>query len=352
GGSLDANAQARRLELPEVVKVVARDVRGRVRAARRAKRAASAVRDFDPDVCIARRLSYDYTLPVILAATACPVVAECNAVASLESKEYRNQRTLPSERTREIEYLRGADLCVAITDELAAQLFQLGVDSDHIEVVSNGVDTKLFSSVGPKDEAVLAWAMGFDVVLGYCASVGPIHDLSTVATALREIAERAPRVGFLFVGPRDSDLLDAGLPERLVADRCLAVGRVPHGAVPAFLRCADVYWAALNNEHGSPLKVFEFFALGGPVIIAAHGSGVQPVFEARAGAVVPKGDASALASAVLARIVDRGLRESEGLSAARWVTENATWEAVAVRIVDAVGRRTVARTEDGARWIH
>ena len=320
--------------VPEWLKLPARDVRGRVRALRGASKVAAAAKEFEPDLVIVRRAPYDYVLPRVLGSISCPVIAECNGIAAVECRAYYGQTTLPWERHAEERYFLGADACVAITDEVAIELKRIGVAEDRIWVIHNGVDAELFSAEGDVDPEVEQWRRSFECVVGYCAKVSPLHDLETVARAVNEIASSRPKVGFLFVGPTTADIVAAGVDPQIAQERCLCVGLVRHTRVASLLRGSDLYWAALCNSHGSPLKVFEYLALGHPIVMAATGSGVLPIIEAGAGAVVDRGDAPALRAAVLRRVDDEELRRSESRQAVEWANRFGSWDRVAERLLD------------------
>lgn len=318
--------------MPEVLKLPARDVRGRMRAIRGAQAAVRDVSAFSPDVAIIRRAPYDYVLQHVISAARCPVIAECNGVAAMELDAYYGQGTLPWERQSERHFYMSANACVAITDEVADQLGLVGVDPTRIKVIPNAVDTNAFRADGLTDSEVLEWRGEAPAVLGYCAKVSPLHDLCTVVRAAESVANQIPGVRFLFVGITKSDLTAAGAAP-IVLDRSMAPGVVPHMRVAPMLRGADIFWAALSNSHGSPLKVFEYLALGRPVLFAAAGSGVRPIIDAHAGAVVGRADASGLAQAAIDRILNAPLRSAEGLRAREWTEARGGWERVAEELI-------------------
>jgi len=339
-GGAERESAGRFVSVPELLKVPARDIRGRLRAARSSAAVVESVTAFAPELLIVRRVPNDYILPRVLKGLDCAVLAECNGIAASESRKYYRQVTLPWERSAERRFYVSADACIAITDEVSAELQSIGVRSDRIAVIHNGVDVEQFSAVGALDRDVAQWREehGFEVVIGYCAKVSPLHDLETIALALTEIAALRPNVGFLFVGPTSDQLVDAGIPPELVQGRTLPLGLVRHESVPQLLRGADIFWAALSNSHGSPLKVFEYMALGAPVLMAAVGSGVDPIADARAGSVVGKGEYLQLRDAALLRIDDGKLRLAEGERALSWIDSRGTWDMVAEQVLTLAAR--------------
>ena len=340
GSRLDRSLTSR---LPDLIKVPAREVRGRVRAVQEGRTALTRVSGFQPDAWIVRRFAYDYTLPKLVRIIGCPVIAECNSIAMFESRDFHGQYSMPWERENEASFLRCADLCVAVTKEVGSQLVQIGVDPERIAVIHNGVDVSVFSADGLVDPEVARWREGFSYVIGYCATVSPLHDLLTISAAVTEIASERDDVGFLFIGPTMQSLVNAGLDATTVGQRCLALGAVDHSRVPSTLRGADLLWSALQNTYGSPIKVFEYLALGRSTLFAATGSGVFPVTESGGGAVVPKGDSPGLIDLVRKRLSDPELMLCEGARGAAWVREHGTWAVTANAMIGALEARTGAK---------
>ena len=334
----------RALRLPEIVKTPLREARGLTRASLLQGATVRTAMHFDPELCIVRRFSHDYVLPRLERTVGCPVIAECNSIQVFETRDYWSQHLTPWERRSECAFLRRADLCVAVSAEIAEQLAAVGVRPERVEVIQNGVDLRLFPLEGEVDGGVADWRRPFSVVIGYCATVSAIHDLDTVVAAATAVSELFPDTGFLFVGPTTADLVGAGMNAGLAKNRCLATGRIQHAKVASVLRAADIFWAATHHPYGSLLKLYEYLALGRPIVLAAEGSGVLPVVDACAGAVVPRQDAAALAREARLRIADGTLRREEGESGRRWVEQHGTWAVTASRTIDAaVARGLLAR---------
>jgi glycosyltransferase involved in cell wall biosynthesis len=80
---------------------------------------------------------------------------------------------------------------------------------------------------------------------------------------VRRLADALPDTRFVFVGDHRGE--GAGLPER-----CLFTGLQPQTALPAYLAHADVaflpWTAGPLTQATSPLKVYEFLAMGLPVV--------------------------------------------------------------------------------------
>jgi len=290
-----------------------------------------ALQEFEPDCLIVRRSPYDLVADAVIRSSRCQVVGEINAVPFLEAQRYFGRKYDRIERRRQVAFYSRCDRLACVTEEVKQQLLGLGLPADRIVVAPNGVDTELFSPSVPRKPGVFARPPA--LVIGYCASLTPLQDLSVAVEAMRGVLlELGDRVSFLFLGPSPADLVAAGADTEFLA-RCVAMGRVPHSEVPAFMAWMDIGCVALRGVHVSPLKVMEFMAMGIPVATAANGSGLGPLLTAGAGLVTPAGEAGALRVSLLALAHDPARRAEMGRAGRAWVASYGTWEVTAAKMV-------------------
>lgn len=321
--------------LPQSAASVVRNLRAwsRARARGVAPDSIRAMREFRPERLLVRRAPYDMVADALLEAAECPVVGEVNAVSFLEAERYFGRSYDRFEKRRQSAFYRKCDRLCCVSEEIKTQLESLGLPGGKMVVVPNGVDTGMFYPGVAPAAGILDSLGPVDVVVGYCASVTPLHDLAVAVAAMRKAAvATGKQVAFLFIGPEDDDLVAAGADEALLG-RSLATGRVPHARVPGLMACMDVGCAALRGSHQSPLKVMEFVAMGVPVAAAADGSGLYGLREAAAGIVTPAGDADALAGSLTELIQRPDLRALMSGAGPVWVRAHGTWEVAAARML-------------------
>jgi glycosyltransferase involved in cell wall biosynthesis len=316
--------------LPPAIHGPVQDARARFVAARDASTVVARVEEFGADILIARRARYDRSLDAVLRRLGRPYIAEVNAVLADEAAELTRERLLPGERGRECHYLRTASGVVCVSDIVRDQVRALGVPAERLSVLPNGVDTDLFSPAAPPDAATAHWAGGFERVYGHAGTMGATHDTIGLVDAAAALAKQRPDAGFLFVGPKLTDLQRQPTWDPALEPRVRCTGRVPHRNVPGHLASAHILWASFRNDYGSPLKLYEYLALGKPVVLAGAGQAVNVVNESRCGTAIPRGDARQLAVAALA-LGALSPEELVGLGAngRGWVKGRHTWSAVA-----------------------
>jgi glycogen(starch) synthase len=130
----------------------------------------------------------------------------------------------------------------------------------------------------------------------------------------------------------------------LPPERFLLAGQVNPDAVPAYLAAFDICtmpfpWTAHFAYYASPLKLFEYMAVGGTIISSDLPAVAEVVRDGESALLVPPGDADALAAALRRLYDDPGLRARLGAKARQGAAYYA-WGARAARILQTMTQPT------------
>ena len=235
--------------------------------------------------------------------------------AAVALGELRGRRAIAAAERLERGLYRSAARIVTVTEPfreaIARTLEGMGEPAQgRIQVIPNGT-TRLWMDAGAArpDRAAAGLPEG-ELVLGYGGNVGIAQGLEAAVEATGRLGEGF-RLLVVGEGPRLDALrgLAAALPAGCVEFRELME---PERAA-ATLRACDALLVPLAESPELakfvPSKLFDYTALGVPVIVAAAGEAQRLASEAGAGLPVPPGDAGALADAV------RRLRDEPALAA-------------------------------------
>jgi colanic acid biosynthesis glycosyl transferase WcaI len=224
--------------------------------------------------------------------------------------------------------LRGAARVVVLGRCMQARVVAKGVRRvtvRHIPIWAHQAPVPRSADADYRD----AWGAGSRFVVMYAGNYGLVHDLDTVADAVRRLAHRADLL-FAFVGggPRKAPLL-AQLREAGVAN-FVEAGYQPPERLDALLRAADLHLATmLPGFEGLlvPSKVPGALDAGRPVayVGGAMGEAARLVSEHGAGVVVATGDGAALADAIVRYADDRAAARRAGAAGAAAVA--GSWSA-------------------------
>ncbi len=159
-----------------------------------------------------------------------------------------------------------AQFVVAVSQDLARNLLQLGGDGIDVEVLPNGVDNTVFY---PRDRSLVRTELGLKkrVVL----SVGNLRRLKGHDILIRAMENID-----------DATLLIIGVGEELENLKQITesygnkievrfLGDIPNDDLPAYYSTADVFALASSSE-GCPNVVLEAIACGTPVVATAVGA--------------------------------------------------------------------------------
>lgn len=248
--------------------------------------AVSVITRVDPDVI---HLNDYVGQPVICAAMACGVpIVQHVRIANVAAH---------------FEELQAADTVVAVSRFVERELRQLGLPSEKLHVVHNGVE--VHDDEPMKARRVLArQTLGLPreskVVLAIARfAPGKRHDV--LLAGFERVLYETPDSYLILVGEVEQDFACYDAVQAVIADRQL-VSRVLHVNFSKDIRdieaAADVL-VMTGEREGLPGCVLECMALRIPVIVAGSGGSTEIVEDGRNGFVVPPGNAALVAEKIL-----------------------------------------------------
>jgi len=273
-----------------------------------------------------------------------PLLLEVNAPLAEERGKFGGLAMPGFARWTEEAAWRGASYVLPVTQVLAGYIERAGVASSRIVVTSNGVDVERFRVIDPGARPALPPQFGPGPVLGFVGYVRAWHGLPQVVDLLAEDRALA-QATLLVVGDGPGR---AALEERAkklgVQDRVLVTGVVGRDGLTGYISSFDIALQPEVTAYASPLKLFEYMALG-RAIIAPDASNIREILTHEADALLfePENPAS-LADAIRRLVSDQELRTRLGSAAAAKINrEDISWARNARRavflITQAKGRR-------------
>ena len=186
--------------------------------------------------------------------------------------------------------LRRLDGIIAVNQELVDLFQRFGVKRERIRLIAPYTPAAAIDTALP--EPMASFYRAHDPVLVTISGLEPEYDLPLQIEALGKLRARFPNIGLAIVGSGSIEheirSLIASQPHR---DHILLCGDVPHELALQAIRSASVFLRTTWYD-GDSISVREALDLRTPVI--ATDNGMRP-----AGVrLIPKSDASALASAI------------------------------------------------------
>ena len=212
--------------------------------------------------------------------------------------------------------LSGADAVVALGRCMRDRLLAKGVDPERLEVIGVWSDEAEVAPSAAENPFRAKWEIGDRTLVMYSGNFGLGHDVETFLAAA-ELLRDDDRIRFAFVGggKRKAEV-DAFVRERSLSG-CIVEEHQPRESLGDLLTAADLHLVTIRpGVEGImvPSKFYGILAAARPAILvgAAEGEIARTIEEERCGAIVPVGDAAALAAAIERRADDPSRAKAEG----------------------------------------
>jgi glycosyltransferase involved in cell wall biosynthesis len=248
---------------------------------------------------------------------------------------------VPGGRTRRrwlVEAARGALGTIAISGGVRDDLLALGLAPESVRVEHDALEPARFA--GAPDRARARAELGIAPDASLAVYTGGFLEWKG-AEVLLAAARELPGVQFLLAGGMDGDHrhLRERHPELVALANVRLDGFQPPARIPIYLAAADLgvvpnrSQPALSARYTSPLKVFEAFATGLPLVASDLPALRELLEHGRDAWLVAPDDPLALAAGIRSLLGDPALRRSMAARLASRAAEH-TWDARAARILE------------------
>lgn len=265
------------------------------------------------------------------------VCAEVNAIVSEEVPFGLPWRRLWVKW--EIRQLKQADLIMVVSSYLKDRLAALGIEEQRILVNQNGANIELFDPGKHHSDSELrqSWGVGPDgFVFGYVGGMETFRRLPEVIAAFAEFASTEPRTHLVIIG-QGSDLEKVKKRHSecspSIRQRIHLAGIIPYTQVPQAMASFDCGIFPYSNPYGSPQKIFEYLAMGLPVL-GPDVPVVTEVFEHSKHLRLAKQDGSNLQGLFHQAIQDQDDNRQMAACGQKLIVNHYTWDSNARRLVN------------------
>jgi glycosyltransferase involved in cell wall biosynthesis len=259
-----------------------------------------------------------------------PWILETNEMQSEEARVDRNSLVLTSlARRYERQAYLDCSMLVCVSEPLKKLVTErLGIPSDRVVVIPNGVDTSFFH---PQPETARLFD-GFTVV--YVGGLEPWQGIDLLLHAVRQARDEDGLPVHAVIagdGPVRRDL------ERFAVDLGVAphvqfLGTISREAVPHVIASGDVGYSGHTETQGravfrSPLKLYEYMAVGKPVLSSSVADARQLIVHDETGFLFDPGSATGLRTALGRAFAARDTLPAMGARARQLVEQGHSWTA-------------------------
>jgi glycosyltransferase involved in cell wall biosynthesis len=268
-----------------------------------------------------------------------PWILETNSPLFYESKAERKNVVLSElERWLEIKAYRECDLLVCVTQALKEIIVrEAEISPEKVIVLPNGVDTAVFNSEGRHPKRI------FDnFTIGFVGNLYPWQGLDDLLEVLYDLQADGFDLSLVVVGDGqmrhewESKARNLGL-----SNRSEFVGQVSWNEIPDYIAGFDLGYSGhvklqIGKMYHSPLKIYEYMAMGKPVLASAFEDAKFAIRDGETGFLFPSGDKQALRAALVRAYESRVALPKMGELARQEILNNHSWTARVRTLIETV----------------
>lgn len=194
--------------------------------------------------------------------------------------------------------LRGSDAVLAVCDGLVQRAIELGVSTDRVHRLYQGIDPEVFCPTDRLAARARLSLSATDPAFVWVGRMVGVKRLDVLVEAFEFVVKQRPEAKLYLLGEGAEEQSIHQLVEmRGLSESIIFVGAVQQSELPDWYRAADATLLSSESE-GLPNVLRESLACGTPWVSTNVGS-VEEIAAADHSIIVPIGDSSALADGIL-----------------------------------------------------
>jgi len=201
-----------------------------------------------------------------------------------------------------------------------------GADLDKF-IIDDNAGLALRSKLGIEDK----------IVLGYVGAFVHWHGIDWFVDLVCERLKEKPELVLLLVG---DGVAFEGIKNRAIAagveSQVILPGKVPHQEVASFLSAMDFGILPDSNDYGSPMKLFEFMAMGKGMVAPDFSPIAEVVKDDETSWLFPANNRQACIDKVFEIVNDKQTHKTVGLNARAYIENERQWKHNAEQLLSLV----------------
>ncbi len=236
--------------------------------------------------------------------------------------------------------LQNADLLSVVSEVTKEQIKKYDIEDSKIVVNPNGVDPEKFSPAVEGVRIRKKFNLDENFIVGFIGTFTRWHGVETLFEAAIKVHQKNSDIKFLLIG--DGNLkpdLELKTYQLNLQGTIYFTGIIPHSEAPEYLAACDVLvsphlgFESGERFFGSPTKLFEYMAMGKPIIASDLEQIGKIIIDEFNGLKFKPGDSDELASKIIRLYNEKELRLKLGNNARETILQNYTWKHNAYRVL-------------------
>jgi len=276
------------------------------------------------------------------AANAIPHVVQFHAPAEESPHYHVSRRSAALLETRMAATGTMATTVVVVSQYMSDYLARLGVPSEKILVLPNGVDLDLIAKSGSGASVRQRLGIPSDaLVVGFVGTMRPWQGHRILPEAFAAVRARVRNAIFLLIGPfphnRERKEFETRLVQCGVRRDFVLTGPVSAGDVPACIKAMDICVMPDSTDYCSPMKLFEYGACARAVVMPRRSPIVDVIRDGVNGLLFAPSCPGEMAEKIVYLADKPAVRESLGTRLEQKVRSEHTYVRNVERILERTG---------------
>ena len=163
-------------------------------------------------------------------------------------------------------------------------------------------------------------------VVGYVGAFVAWHGIDWFVKEISPSLKNRPDLVLLLVGDGVAyKEIELCIKSENVSDQVILTGRLPHKAVSRYIQAMDVGILPDSNHYGSPMKLFEFMAMGVGMVSPNFDPISEVVNDNKSGWLFPAGDHQACINKLLEISKNNEMLRAVGIEARNYIIKERQW---------------------------
>jgi len=267
-----------------------------------------------------------------------PFVLEVNYTCDTPLVRNRSKLLRPRCQLIEKELFHNADLLFVVSTFLRDLICQqYRITPEKIIVLPNAADADKFCNRPVNCHFKKRLSLVGKQVIGYVGKFYEWHGLPLLLAAFNIIHKEIPECTLILIGKGPELPKIRSLARSFgVENKVLFIGDIPHDKLPEYINLFDVAVMPDSNEYGSPMKIFEYMALGKAVVAPDYIPIRDVIQHGENGLIFSKRSAVELAESVMRVLNNRELQNHLGRKARESIEVQYNWNANAKKVIERV----------------
>jgi len=263
-----------------------------------------------------------------------PSVLEVNEISGIERT--RGQAMPGLAQRIEVAVFNRAERILVVSSFLKDALVERGVERNKVHIIPNAVrEDMLAGDKRPGKKMRVGLGLEDRTVVGFVGQIAPWDRLDLLIEDVASLLSDLPDLHLLIVGPcRFMDELQHQVDSLSLQHAVTLTGPVERNEVAAYIDTMDICVLPHSNPFGSPIVMFEYMAMGKPVLAVDVGPVNDVIDDDVNGCLFPTGDRQAFRQRLKALVADPALRKRIGRQGYEDVRARHTWHRNAERILE------------------